>query len=125
VIRRPRTERFARRCADGGIVKQLTPGHRPRAQMYRNVGAKQKVPKMPNHTSAPARFDRPTALLVRAGLGLGKAFRWLREEWRRNVEIHGVNPLPDYLLKDAGVERRNIDWIADEKVKRLREGMNW
>jgi len=36
-----------------------------------------------------------------------------------------VNPLPDYRLKDTGVERRNIDWIADEKVKRLRKEMNW
>ena len=80
---------------------------------------------MPNDTHAPARFDRPKALLVEAGLGLGKACRWLQEEWRRNVAIRSVNPLPDYLLKDDGVERRNIEWIADEKVRRLREGMNW
>jgi len=80
---------------------------------------------MPNDTSAPAKFDRPTALLVGAGLGLGKAFRWLGAEWRWNVAIHGVKPLPDYLLKDAGVERGNVDWLADEKMKRLRKGMNW
>ena len=86
---------------------------------------KQEVIKMPNDTYAPSRFDRPKGLLVEAGLGLGKALRWLREEWRRNVAIRDVNPLPDYLLKDAGVERRNIDWISDEKVRRLREGMNW
>jgi len=79
---------------------------------------------MPNYTNPPARFDRPKALPGETSVGLSKAFRWLREEWRRNA-IRGLDPLPDYLLEDAGVERRNTDWITDEKVKRLRKGMNW
>ncbi len=71
------------------------------------------------------RDDRSKALLAEVDLGLRKALSWLREEWRKNVAVGSVNRIPFYLREDAGVERRNTDWIADEKVRRLRKGMNW
>ena len=60
------------------------------------------------------------------GVGFGKAvLGWLHGQWRRNVALGRANAIPDYLLADAGVERGNTDWIADERVKRLRLGANW
>jgi len=66
-----------------------------------------------------------TARPIAAGFGLGRAFDWLQEQWRRSVAIRRVNAIPDYLLKDAGVERRSTDWVTDERVKRLRWGAIW
>ena len=62
------------------------------------------------------------AAAVAAGIPLGRVLDWLGKQWRRNIAIRRVSAIPDYLLKDAGVARRNADWITDERVKRLRWG---
>jgi hypothetical protein len=63
-------------------------------------------------------------LAVETGHSLWKAFR-LRLAARRRRAANRFADLPGYLLDDAGIERRDIDWIADERTKRLRWGMNW
>jgi uncharacterized protein YjiS (DUF1127 family) len=56
-------------------------------------------------------------------LGLYKAFHWLQDERRRNAVIRELNLVSDYYLNDVGIKRSDIDSIADEMVKRLREGV--
>jgi uncharacterized protein YjiS (DUF1127 family) len=57
-------------------------------------------------------------------LGFHKVIRWLQDEWRRGAVIRELNRLNDHYLDDIGINRNDIDSIADTMVKRLRESRN-
>ena len=63
----------------------------------------------------------PVAVLV----GLKKALDWLRAQGRRSPGIRRSSVVPHYLLQDTGAEWSSSDWIARERAKRLRLGINW
>lgn len=56
-------------------------------------------------------------------LGFYRAVHWLQDEGRRNATIRELSLLSDHYLNDVGIKRSDIDSIADEMVKRLREGV--
>jgi len=53
--------------------------------------------------------------------GVCRAFRWLRDEARRNAMMRELNLLDDHCLDDLGL-RRPFDQRTDDLVKRLRAG---
>lgn len=54
-------------------------------------------------------------------LGIYRAVCWLQDERRRTALINELNRLDDHYLRDVGIERCDIDTIADTMVRRLRE----
>lgn len=66
----------------------------------------------------------PPLALIGNRLGFYQVICWLRDEWRRSVVIRELSRLNDYCLHDIGIDRSDIDVIADAMVKRLREGRN-
>ena len=80
---------------------------------------------MPNAKYLPGGLYWPKpGMTVEAGYSLWKGFR-SRLGGGRWKTTNRIADLPGYLLDDAGIDRRNTDWITSEKVKRLRCGMNW
>jgi len=70
--------------------------------------------------------DRASAFLaplvfIGHRLGLYRAVHWLQDERRRNAVIRELNQLSDHYLDDVGINRSDIDAIADAMVKHLRE----
>jgi uncharacterized protein YjiS (DUF1127 family) len=66
----------------------------------------------------------PPLALIGNRLGFYKVICWLQDEWRRSVAIRELSRLNDHYLHDIGINRSDIDWIADAMVKRLRESRN-
>ncbi len=53
-------------------------------------------------------------------LGLYSVVCWFQDERRRSVLIDELSRLDDYYLRDVGIDRSDIEEIADAMVKRLR-----
>jgi uncharacterized protein YjiS (DUF1127 family) len=51
---------------------------------------------------------------------LSVAIGWLRDQWRRRAVIGELNRLNDHFLRDIGIERGEIDDVADTMVRRQR-----
>lgn len=60
--------------------------------------------------------------LVLTGRGLSKAFRWLQDELRWTATIRELNLMSDHYLDDVGITRSDIDLVAYEMLKPLRDG---
>ena len=60
--------------------------------------------------------------LVLTGRGLSKAFRWLQDELRWKATIRELNLMSDHYLDDVGITRSDIDLVAYEMLKPLRDG---
>lgn len=54
-------------------------------------------------------------------LGLYSAIDRIRDERRRTVLIDELSRLDDYYLRDVGIDRSEIEGIADAMVKRVRK----
>lgn len=48
-------------------------------------------------------------------------FRRLMDQWRRTAVIRQLNRLSDHHLRDIGIERGEIESVAEDMVKRRRE----
>ena len=59
---------------------------------------------------------------VLTGRGLSKAFRWLQAELRWTATICELNLMSDHYLDDVVITRNDIDFVAYEMLKPLREG---
>lgn len=51
---------------------------------------------------------------------LSAAVRWLGDQWRRRAVIGELNRLNEHHLRDIGIERGEIDAVADTIVRRSR-----
>jgi uncharacterized protein YjiS (DUF1127 family) len=51
---------------------------------------------------------------------LSGAIGWLRDQWRRRAVIGELNRLNDHFLRDIGIERGEIESVAETMVKRSR-----
>jgi len=60
------------------------------------------------------------AALALIGNRLYRVVCWLQDERRRGAAIRELNRLNDHYLDDVGINRSDIDWFADDMVKRLR-----
>jgi uncharacterized protein YjiS (DUF1127 family) len=59
--------------------------------------------------------------LVLTGRGLSRAFRWLQDELRWRATICELNLMSDHYLDDVSITRNDIDFVAYEMLKPLRE----
>ncbi|WP_119300898.1 DUF1127 domain-containing protein [Dongia deserti] len=54
--------------------------------------------------------------LARVGPLLRRFYRWMTKPWRRRTAINELRRLNPRMLRDAGIERHEIDHVVDDML---------